>query len=194
MRGNVRVLSVAAAAALMLTGCMTDVPTTNPSTGSQDDVAVEDSTNVEDDESDSTPILSEGPSKDAEAEEAEAEEPVVADEDIMASMVCEPLVDASGSNNLAMMFGYFDKAVSVEVGENNGQTWWVVVFEWDGEDGVVGLREAYLTNSLELPSYRDGKWIELNSSDPWHDVDWSHDMLVRGQSALTLARDTLANS
>lgn len=180
---RLRSLCAVVFASLVLVGCAPAA--TNPVSPEQAQQEVTES---------EAPVAEEGPSEDAEAEEAEAEEPVVADEDIMASMVCEPLVDASGSNNLAMMFGYFDKAVSVEVGENNGQTWWVVVFEWDGQDGVVDLREAYLTNSLELPSYRDGKWIELNSSDPWHDVDWSHDMLVRGQSALTLARDTLANS
>ena len=104
------------------------------------------------------------------------------------------LFDASESEELTMMFGYPDLAASVEVGEKDGDTWWVVIFEWYGEDGVVDLREAYLTNSLEMPSYRDGMWIELKSGDRWRNVDWDHDMLVRGQSAFDLAWETLVNS
>lgn len=118
------------------------------------------------------------------------EAPVAADEAIMASMTCE-LLDVSAANDLTTKFGYFDRAASVEVGEKDGTTWWVVVFEWDDDSGVVDSRKAYLTDGLGLPSRGDGTWIELRSSDPWHDVDWDRDMLVRGQSALELARDTL---
>ncbi len=120
------------------------------------------------------------------------EQTITADDDIMDSMTCE-FLDVSGSDELITMFGHFDLAVSVEVGESNSKTWWVVVFEWDDDDGVVDLRDAYLTDTLGQASYCHGTWIRLHGSDPWYGVGWDHDMLVRGQSALELAIETLAD-
>lgn len=125
------------------------------------------------------------------SDEQAVEEEVEGDPDVMASMTCETL-DTSGHDELYYWFGTFDKAVKVEVGQNEeGTTWWVVMFEWDDEDGVVDLREAYLTDSLEMSDYHEGTWIALKSGHTWRYVDWDHDMLVRGQSALDLARQTL---
>ena len=167
-------------AALMLTGCMTDVPTTNPSKGSQDDVAVEDSTNVEDDESDSTPILS--------------------DDTVKATLNCE-LVDETTLEKLRY-FGAFDRAAAVEVGEVDGSAWWVVVCEQVGGDGAVSTRTVFLTDSLLAESYvRDpndsevgGTWIELDGTNLRRLVNWDDDMLVKVQSARVLATETLAGN
>ena len=173
------------AVSLALAGCASGGAGTQPTGDSANEPIAEDN------------VSSEEPTVSDEAEvpkdDEEHEQPIEADESIMETMTCD-LFDASKSEELTTMFGYFDRAASVEVGEKDGDTWWVVIFEWDGDDGAVDLREAYLTDSLEMPSYRDGMWIELKSGDRWRNVDWGHDMLVRGQSAFDLAWETLVNS
>ena len=183
-RSKLSIVCGALVLSLALAGCVSGGAGTQPVDDNASESAVEDSVSSEE------PVVSD----EADASEGEEQEqPIEADESIMETMTCD-LFDASESEELTMMFGYPDLAASVEVGEKDGDTWWVVIFEWDGEDGEVDLREAYLTNSLEMPSYRDGMWIELKSGDRWRDVDWDHDMLVRGQSAFDLARETLVNS
>lgn len=172
---------------IVLGGCASDDQSGATSDDTANEQVVEETEDDAEDEAQDETSGSEGAGQQTTSDEEDIE----ADEDVMASMTCEPL-DVARPEELTFMFGYFDKAVCVEVGENDGTMWWVVMFEWDDEDGVVDLREAYLTDSLEMSSYRDGTWIELLSTDPWHYVDWDHDMLVRGQSALELARQTLA--
>lgn len=183
-RSKLSIVCGALVLSLALAGCVSGGAGTQPVDDNASEPAVEDSVSPEE------PVVSD--EVDA-SEGEEQEQPIEADENIMETMTCD-LFDASESEELTMMFGYPDLAASVEVGEKDGDTWWVVIFEWDGEDGVVDLREAYLTNSLEMPSYRDGMWIELKSGDRWRNVDWDHDMLVRGQSAFDLAWETLVNS
>ena len=183
MNTKLRYLCVAVCASLALVGCAPGDSAGTSSDGNSDQPVVEDSQETNDA---TTPEEVDLPT------DVEEEPPIEADEDIMATMTCEPF--GEGSEELNMMFGYFNRAVSVEVGKNNGRTWWVVIFEWDGEGGTAGLREAYLTDALGQASYRDGMWIRLRDSDRWHDVDWDHDMLVRGQSALEVAREALASS
>lgn len=125
-------------------------------------------------------------------------QPVLSDKDIMASMSCVEL-DEEGLERLRH-FGWFDRAVSVEVGEVDGTTWWVVAAEREVDGGLQEARHEYLTDALgkegapaaEWLDFDDATWIELESGNPWKSVDWDHDQLVRGQSALTLAREALS--
>lgn len=115
------------------------------------------------------------------------------DEEVMASMTCAPLDDAQLEK--LRLFGLFERGVTVEVLQEENETWWVLVADSAGEDGDSWTRSAYLTNGLDqAPAeerYRSGTWIELDERDPWENVDWDEERLVRAQSALTLAEQTL---
>lgn len=160
-------LLVAAALVFALTGCAPNVVKDSSSGGGVSQEVVEE------------PAEPSGQKADS--------QPVKADESIMATMTCEEL-DAERLERLSV-FGQFKRAVSVEVTEKDGVSWWVVAAEQDVDDRP--LRLAYLTDALELSDYQDGTWIQLEGDDPWRNVDWDHDLLVRGKSALKLARRQL---
>lgn len=112
------------------------------------------------------------------------------DEDVMASMTCVPLTPEQ-LESLTLRFGIFDRGVSVDVTEKDGVTWKVVALQQTAADGTP-TRLAYLTDAVDL-SWGEGEtWIELESGDPWRNVDWDDELLVRGQSALTLAQEWLS--
>lgn len=112
------------------------------------------------------------------------------DEDVMASMTCVPLTQEQ-LESLTLRFGIFDRGVSVDVTKKDGATWKVVALQQTAADGSP-TRLAYLTDATDL-GWGDGEtWIELKSDDPWRNVDWDEDLLVRAQSALTLAKEYLS--
>ena len=114
------------------------------------------------------------------------------DEDVMASMTCVPLTPEQ-LESLTLRFGIFDRGVSVDVTKKDGATWKVIVLQQTTADGTP-TRLAYLTDATDL-GWGDGEtWIELKSDDPWRNVDWDEDLLVRAQSALTLAKNYLSES
>lgn len=112
------------------------------------------------------------------------------DEDVMASMTCVPLTQEQ-LESLALRFGIFDRGVSVDVTKKNGVTWKVVALQQTAADGSP-TRLAYLTDATDLGWGEGETWIELRSDDPWRNVDWDEDLLVRAQSALTLAKSYLS--
>lgn len=119
--------------------------------------------------------------------------PILSDDEIMASMSCTLLDDAQLGQLQA--FGMFDRGARVEVGKVDGVTWWVVVLEQLDGGGTVTSRASFITRSANLDDLSSGAWIELPSEgDTWGNVNWDRDMLVRGQSELVLARETLASS
>lgn len=140
-----------------------------------------------------TPAAGETVSSDEEAPGvSEQDGPVLSDEDVMATMTCEMLAD--DQLDALELFGVFNRGARVEIGESDGVTWWAVVLERTGDDGSIGARRSFITKSPTLDDFSEGSWIELPSENTWQNVDWDHDMLVRGQSALALARRTLASS
>lgn len=112
------------------------------------------------------------------------------DEDVMASMTCVPLTPEQ-LESLTLRFGIFDRGVSVDVAEKDGVTWKVVALQQTAADGTP-TRLAYLTDAVDLGWGEGETWIELESGDPWRNVDWDDELLVRGQSALTLAQEWLS--
>lgn len=117
--------------------------------------------------------------------------PVPVDPELVASMDCEPL-SAALLEKMRADFGRPNRAVQVKVGEglNPGQVWWVVVldspadFSYEWEE----LR-PFLTTAPGVENL--GKWINLAGGDPWRNVKWDSERLVRGQSALTKAQNCL---
>lgn len=176
MNAKLRYLCVAVCASLALVGCTPGDSLGTPSDGNSDQPVVEDSTS----------------SEETGTGEQEQDGPILSDEDVMATMTCEVLTEDQLS--ALGVFGTFDRGARVEIGESNGATWWAVVLEVVGDDGTVDARSSFITKSATLDDFSDGTWIELLSENTWQNVDWDHDMLVRGQSALTLARRTLAAS
>lgn len=112
------------------------------------------------------------------------------DEDVMASMTCVPLTPEQ-LESLTLRFGIFDRGVSVDVTEKDGATWKVVALQQTAADGTL-TRLAYLTDAVDLGWGEGETWIELESDNPWRNVDWDDELLVRGQSALTLAQEWLS--
>lgn len=123
----------------------------------------------------------------------EAAATVEPDEDIMATMTCVPFDDAQLKDMRA--FGVFGRAVSVEVGEKEGVTWWLVAADHMNSDGVRFTRYYWLTDSLEIKGIAaaiGGTWIEVRGSNHWYNVDWDEEWLVRAESALEVARAGLS--
>lgn len=112
------------------------------------------------------------------------------DEDVMASMTCVPLTQEQ-LESLTLRFGIFDRGVSVDVTKKDGVTWKVIALQQAAMDGTP-TRLAYLTDATDLGWGEGETWIELKSDDPWRNVDWDEDLLVRAQSALTLAKGWLS--
>lgn len=112
------------------------------------------------------------------------------DEDLMASMSARRLSD----DELAGLrrFGIFNYGVEVVVGDKEGVTWRIFALDQVSGTDSSWTRKAYLTDASDT-SDDEGTWIELrlSSSDPWRNVDWSGEMLVRGVTALELAKNTL---
>lgn len=129
---------------------------------------------------------------DAEKPEDEAPATVEPDDAIMATMTCVPFDDAQLKDMRA--FGVFGRAVSVEVGEKEGVTWWLVAADHMNSDGVRFTRYYWLTDSLEIKGIAaiGGTWIEVRGSDHWYNVDWDEEWLVRAESALEVARAGLS--
>ena len=160
---------LAIALSLLLVGCA-------PSTPAPEDVA-----------DDAVPVVSDVPAE----EDASEERPAIIepDEDLMATMISVPFDEAQVES--LSIFGVFDRACCVEVGEKDGVTWWVVAAE--GAKGST--RGAWLTDSLEITGVEPedrGTWIEVDSR--WSEVDWDLEWLVRAESALEVARAALAEA
>ncbi len=180
-----RAILVAAVLSLSLVGC-TAGPSTSLDDASDESFAIEGTDAMEEPAADDQMVTQ--------------NRPVLSDRDVMASMSCVEL-DEEGLERLRH-FGWFDRAVSVEVGEVDGTTWWVVAAEREVDGGLQEARYEYLTDALgkegtptaEWLDSDDATWIVLESGNPWKSVDWDHDQLVRAQSALTLARETLSKS
>lgn len=115
---------------------------------------------------------------------------VAPDEDVMASMTCVPLTTEQ-LESLTLRFGIFDRGVSVDVAEKDGVTWKVIALQQTAADGTL-TQLAYLTDAVDLGWGEGETWIELESGDPWRNVDWDDELLVRGQSALALAQEWLS--
>ena len=140
-----------------------------------------------------TDELDEDNPADAEEPEDEAPAAVEPDDAIMATMTCVPF-DVAQLVDLRV-FGVFDRAVSVEVGEKDGVTWWLVAADHMNSNGVSFVRYYWLTDSLEIKgmgSAIGGTWIEVRGSDHWYNVDWDEEWLVRAESALEVARAGLS--
>ena len=157
------------ALSLLLAGCA-------PSTPAPEDAA-----------DDAAPVVSNEPAE----EDASEERPAIIepDEGLMATMTSVPFDNAQVES--LSIFGVFDRAACVEVGERDGVTWWVVAAE--GDRGST--RGAWLTDSLEIAGVEPedrGTWIEVDSR--WSEVDWDLEWLVRAESALEVARAALANA
>ena len=176
---------VAGAVALALTGCAPEAPADTPT----DEPAQE--TVVEDEPVEEEPATEEEP---AESEPAEPRD-VQPDQAIMDSMTCEAF-GPELLEQITFRFGAPQQGVSVLVDDHDltDDIWWVVVMTQPSSNGQTLVRSAYLTNALQLDDIADGLWIELPSSDRWHNVDWTGELLVRGQSALTKATDFLDTS
>lgn len=180
------ILTVCVVAAL-LTGCASGVS----SSGEADDAAeavVEDEgdsakTERPDDEADSET----DPSKDGGVITSDADD-VEADDEVKATLTCVPLDEAKLER--LKVFGVFERALSVEVKSDGDATWDVVVAMSVDENGRKKF-SSWLTDDLESESYGSGTWIELSGNKSWRKVDWDREDLVRGQSALELARETL---
>lgn len=176
MNTKLRLLCIAVLVSLALAGCASGDPADTVATDGAE-----------------TPAAGETVSSDEEAPDvSEQDGPVLSDEDVMATMTCEMLTeDQLGTLEL---FGVFNRGARVEIGESDGVTWWAVVLERADGSGSVSVRRSFITKSPGLDDFSEGSWIELPSENTWQNVDWDHDMLVRGQSALALARRTLASS
>lgn len=143
------------------------------------------------------PVDTRSPEPEAETEsEAEptsqsSEESIAPDPEIMATMECEPLSEEL-LDRMRIHFGTPDRSVQVEVGEGltPGEIWWVVILDSSADDSYEWeeLRQ-FMTNAPGISA--DGRWIPLGLSDPWSTVSWDSERLVRGQSALTKARECL---
>lgn len=118
------------------------------------------------------------------------------DEELMASMRCEPLgeqVDARIYN----LWGYRPvSSTRVEVGEGltPGEVWWVFAFSYE-RDGHV-FDHAMLTSNPSYPG--EGSWLILGDEvasesnlSSWDGVKWDAERLERGQSALAKALSCL---
>lgn len=178
MDGKFRYLLAPALSALLLVGC-TPAPTDQPPAevaqeepGASDQSAEEQSN-------------AQGPE---EADDVASKEPVEADEEVMASMTCTEL-DLEALEKLDKLY-HFGNAVSVEVGEVNGKTWWVVA----GRAGTSSDWKLYcfLTNDADYDFDDREKWVDVTASKSWIKIDWDHDSLVRMESALALAKERLA--
>lgn len=171
---------VAGAVALALTGCAPEAPADTPTDEPAQETVVED-----------VPTAEEEP---AESEPAESED-VQPDQAIMDSMTCEAFAPEL-LEQITFRFGAPQQGVSVLVDDHDltDDIWWVVVMTQPSSNGQTLVRSAYLTNALQLDDIADGLWIELPSSGRWHNVDWTGELLVRGQSALTKAIDFLDTS
>lgn len=174
MRTIKAVPALAIALSLLLVGCA-------PSASAPEDVA-----------DDTAPVVMDEP---AGAEEPEDEAPATVEPDdaIMATMTCVPFDDAQLKDMRA--FGVFGRAVSVEVGEKEGVTWWLVAADHMNSDGVRFTRYYWLTDSLEIKGIAaaiGGTWIEVRGSNHWYNVDWDEERLVRAESALEVARAGLS--
>ena len=173
-RARDSICAFALAAACALSGCTS-------SSSTPEDVA-----------DDSTPVVMDEPAG-AEEPEDEAAATVEPDDAIMATMTCVPFDDAQLKDMRA--FGVFGRAVSVEVGEKEGVTWWLVAADHMNSDGVRFTRYYWLTDSLEIKAIAaaiGGTWIEVRGSDHWYNVDWDEEWLVRAESALEVARAGLS--
>ena len=170
-------------ASLLLVGCG-GAPATEPDPTPEDlpaETVVED----EDAQSDGEAIVEEILSRND-----DGPKDVEPDEDVMASMTCVPLTPEQ-LESLTLRFGIFDRGVSVNVVEKDGVTWKVVALQQTAADGTP-TRLAYLTDAVDLGWGGGETWIELESGNPWRNVNWDDELLVRGQSALTLAQEWLS--
>lgn len=119
--------------------------------------------------------------------------PIVADEAIMKTMTCEPLREDLAASQ---QFGPPPtRAVQVEVGEGlePGRVWWVAVMNLpdDPYRGWPPRTVHHLTDAPARQSAGEAKWIEIHPSNPWVNVRWDAQQLVRAQSALTKAEGCL---
>lgn len=176
MNTKLRLLCIAVLVSLALAGCASGDPADTVATDGAE-----------------TPAAGETVSSDEEAPDvSEQDGPVLSDEDVMATMTCEMLTE--DQLDALELFGVFNRGARVEIGESDGVTWWAVVLERADDSGSVSVRRSFITKSPGLDDFSEGSWIELPGENTWQNVDWDHDMLVRGQSALALARRTLASS
>lgn len=163
-------------ASCSLVGCL-------PSTAAPDDAA-----------DDPAPVVMDEPADGGEATDEGGRPTIIEpDEDVMATMTCVPFDDAQLAD--LSRFGVFDRAVSVAVGEKDDTMWWVVAADQMRADGIGYARSAWLTDtpySQTASTEEYGTWIELSSSDPWKNVDWDEERLVRAESALEVARAGLS--
>ena len=180
MKLNHKLACVLFSAILLLVGCSSEDPGASVTEPTSNEQAAE-------------PIVDDGselPEHETASPESDVQPlDIEPDESIMATMSCDVL----DVEKLEWMwrFGWFDRAVSVEVCEIDGVTWWVLVADHKHSDGQTWVRKAYLCDALEGENASDGTWIELDSSDAWRNVDWDTDLLVRAESALEFAKETL---
>lgn len=125
--------------------------------------------------------------------EQEVLEPVLPDEAIMEEMTCQP-VDGELLERVKLQLGTPSRTVQVEVGEglNPDELWWLIVLDSPADDSYEWGLRAFLTNAPGL-SEGVGTWIPIDyeSTDPWVNVRWDTERLIRAQSALTKALDYL---
>ena len=128
------------------------------------------------------------------SEQSSQSAPIAPDASIMQSMSCEPLDDGL-LEEMDIYFGTPTRAVQVEVGEGmqDGETWWVVVMDSPPDDSYQWGLRAFLTNVPGVEHVDQWVWIpiDLDSDDPWENVSWDTERLVRAQSALTVALEGL---
>lgn len=110
-----------------------------------------------------------------------------ADDAIVASLVPEA-VDASLLEAAGLAGA--TAAVQTEVGEglNEGSDWWVVLADVPTEDGSATERNGFIYNRTT------GTRLQLTLDDPWSGIDWSGDTLLRGESALKAAYQSLESA
>lgn len=178
-----------------LAGCTAE-PTPEPAAPDEGQAATEDVTEDRAPDDETTDDETTEPEQTVEQilERAHAKD-VDPDAEVMATMSAVPFgEDALADHSKLRQLGVFEQAVSVEVTQKDGATWWVVVADSAGEDGGTWTRQAWLTNALGSADYWDGgTWIELPKNDPWKNVDWDDELLVRGASALAVANEALGD-
>lgn len=117
---------------------------------------------------------------------------MVADEQLVAKMTCEPL-NESLLERMKTDFGAPTRSVQVKVGEGNkaGEYWWIVILDSPPDDAYQwGMRE-FLTNAQNGEGH--WQWIVLpaNEERRWKSVQWDQERLVRAESARTKAHQCL---
>lgn len=113
----------------------------------------------------------------------------------MATLTCVLFDEAQLKDMEALVV--FGRAVSVEVGEKDGVTWWLIAADHMNGEGMNFTRHYWLTDSLEIKGIGPdigGTWIEVRGSDHWYNVDWDEKWLVRAESALEVARAGLSET